>query len=77
MRPMENDELEVANHKAKESEILDSWVLVEHMWGTFDILVFKVILASFGACSLCERFSNGQSQGEADWNFWLEGTSAT
>ncbi len=41
--------LERANRRAKRSEILDPRVLIQHMWGTFDLLVFKVILSSFGA----------------------------
>ncbi len=27
----------------------DSWILATHIWGTFDLVVFKVILGSFGA----------------------------
>ena len=31
------------------SETLDSGVLVTYIWGTFDLLVFKVILGPFGS----------------------------
>ncbi len=30
-------------------EIWDSWILVIHIWGTFDLVVVKVILGSFSA----------------------------
>ncbi len=35
--------------KAKRSEIWDSRVIVPHMWDTFGLYAFKVILTSFGA----------------------------
>ncbi len=41
--------LNTAGHKAKQSEIWDSGVLVELIWDTFAIVVFKVILESVGA----------------------------
>ncbi len=42
---------EMASHGAKGSEIWDSGVVVACtcIWGTFDLLVFNVILESFGA----------------------------
>ncbi len=30
----------------KLSEIWDSWILVKHIWATYDLVVFKVILGS-------------------------------
>ncbi len=33
----------MANRVAIRSEIWDSWVRIEHTWGTFDLIVFKVI----------------------------------
>ncbi len=41
--------LEMANHRAKWSEIYDSEVLVEHIWDNFDLVIFNIILGSFGA----------------------------
>ena len=40
---------EMASHGSKRSEIWDSGVVVACIWGTFDLLVFNVILESFGA----------------------------
>ncbi len=40
-----------ARHRAKLSEIWDSWMLVTYTWGTYDLVVFNVILGSFGARS--------------------------
>ncbi len=37
------------DRRAIQSEIWDSWVLVTHIWGIYDLVVFKVILGSFGA----------------------------
>ncbi len=37
------------SHTVKESEIWDSGLLVYHVLGTFDLVVFKVILRSFSA----------------------------
>ncbi len=41
--------LEMANRRAKRSEIWDSGVLVEHIWDTFGPVMFNVSLGSFGA----------------------------
>ncbi len=38
----------VKRTRARRSEIWDSGTLVTHMWCTFDFVVFKVILGSFG-----------------------------
>ena len=35
--------------RAKRSGIWVSWILVTHIWGTYDLVVFKGILESFGA----------------------------
>ncbi len=40
---------ETANRRTKRNEIWDSVLLVEHEWGTFDFVVFIVILGSLGA----------------------------
>ncbi len=32
-----------AGRRAKQNGIWDAWLLVTHIWGTFDLLVFKVI----------------------------------
>ncbi len=39
--------LEMASGRAKRSEIWDSVVLEEHVWGTFDLAAFTVIWGSF------------------------------
>ncbi len=39
----------MAGRRAIRSEIWESGVIVTRIWGTFDLLVFKVILGSFGA----------------------------
>ncbi len=39
----------IAGCRMKRSEIWESWVVVVCIWGTFDLLVLKVILGSFGA----------------------------
>ena len=52
--------LEMANGRAKRSEIWDSGVIVEHVWGTFDRAAFKVIWGSFVALGIFwkkKRFS--------------------
>ncbi len=41
--------METADRRAKWTKIWDSGTLVTHMWCTFDLVVFKVILRSFGA----------------------------
>ena len=37
--------------KCETESIWDSWILVTHMWGTFDLVVFIVISRSFGTLS--------------------------
>ncbi len=41
-----------AGRSAKRTEIWDSWVVVTcaRVWGIFNLLVFKIVLESFGAC---------------------------
>ncbi len=41
-----------SNCRAKRSEIWDSQVVVIHIWDTFGLVTFKVILRSFGALSI-------------------------
>ncbi len=41
--------LKTAGHRAKRTEIWDSWILVTHIRGTVDLVGFKVNLGSFGA----------------------------
>ena len=41
--------LEKSDHRAKQSEIWDSRVAIQHIWGTFGLVAFKVILRSFAA----------------------------
>ncbi len=41
--------VKTTGRRAKQSEICDLWVVLEHMWDTFDLLQFKVILGSFSA----------------------------
>ncbi len=36
-----------ASWRAKQAEICDSWTLVIHRWGTFDLVGFNVILGLF------------------------------
>ena len=38
-----------SDRRAKRSELWDSWVVVQHIWGTFSLVAFKVIWGSFGA----------------------------
>ncbi len=38
-----------AGGRVKRGEIFDSWILVTHIRGTFDLVGFNVILGSFGA----------------------------
>ncbi len=38
----------MASRRAKRSTFWDSRALIQHVWATFDLLVFKVILGSFG-----------------------------
>ncbi len=38
--------------RAKRGEIWDSRVVFQHIWGTFGLVAFKVILRSFGALSI-------------------------
>ena len=35
--------LKMASRRAKRGEIWDPGVLLKHIWGTFDVLAFKVI----------------------------------
>ena len=41
-----------SDRRAKRSEIWDSWVVIQHIRGTFGLLAFKVILRSFGALAI-------------------------
>ncbi len=41
--------METAGRRAKRTKIWDLVTLATHMWCTFDLVVFKVILRSFGA----------------------------
>ncbi len=45
------DILKTTAHRAKLNGIWGSGKLVTHMWCAFDLVVFKVILVSFGALS--------------------------
>ncbi len=38
-----------SDRRAKQSEIWDSWIVVQHIKDTFGFLAFKIILSSFGA----------------------------
>ncbi len=40
---------------AKQSEIWDSWLMVQHIRGAFGLLTFKVILRSFGELSIFHK----------------------
>ncbi len=42
----------MASRRAKLTEIWDSGKLQEHIWGTFDLIVIKFILMSFGALTI-------------------------
>ncbi len=39
----------MAGRRMKQTEIRDLGTVVTHIWGTFDLVVFKVISGSFGA----------------------------
>ncbi len=43
------DILKTVGRRAEPSEIWDLGTVVRHMWCTYDLVVFKVILGSFGA----------------------------
>ena len=43
---------ERSNRRVKSSEIYDSCIIVQHTWGTFDPVAFKVILGSFSALAI-------------------------
>ena len=76
---------------AEQSEIWDSGLLVTSMWGTFSLLVFKVIWGSFGALghwsheylmSLrgfpkdCVVHGNSPQRAVVIWKAWLLGVHA-
>ena len=42
--------METAGGRPKRIKLWDSGILVTHIWCTFDLVVFKVILRSFGEC---------------------------
>ncbi len=45
----------MTGRRAKRSEIWDSWILVTHIWGTFDPVVgFNISLGSFDALECLE-----------------------
>ena len=46
-----------SDRRAKRSEIWDSWVVIQHIRGTFGLLAFKVILRSFGALAIFRDLS--------------------
>ena len=41
-----------SDRRAKRNEMWDSRVVVQHIWGTFSLVAFKVILRSFGRLSM-------------------------
>ena len=43
------DILKMAGRRSKRIEICDSGILVTYMWCTFYLVVFKILLGSFGA----------------------------
>ena len=43
----------MADRRAKGSEIWDTGVVVGCIWGTFDLVLFKVILGSFLSLYIC------------------------
>ncbi len=45
---MENER----SYRKKRSEIWSSWILLCHIWGTFDLVSFNVILRSLSALSI-------------------------
>ncbi len=48
---------ETSDRRAKRSEIWDSWVLVKHISGTFDLVTLKVIRWSFGALAIFQHWA--------------------
>ena len=44
------------DRRAKRSEILNSLVVLQHIWGTFRLVAFKVILRSFGALTIFRNY---------------------
>ncbi len=51
-----------SDRRAKRSEIWDLRVVVQHIWGTFGLLAFKVILGSFGALAIFPKMRFPKSQ---------------
>ncbi len=41
-----------SGRRKKRCEIWDLWVVVQHIWGTFGLVAFKVILGSFGPLAI-------------------------
>ncbi len=42
----------MSDRRVKRREIWDSWVVIQHIWGTFVLLAFKVILGSYSALAI-------------------------
>ncbi len=49
--------LEVAIRKTKRSQIWDSGLLLEHIWGTFDLAAINVIWESFGDLTIFRKWA--------------------
>ncbi len=52
--------LDMDNHGAKQNKLWNFGVLMEHIWGTFDLIVAKVILISFSALASFLKVSFSQ-----------------
>ncbi len=51
-----------SDRRTKRSEIWDSWVLIQHIRGTFGLLAFKVILGSFGVFQIFKNLVSQKRQ---------------
>ncbi len=74
----------MADRRAKRSEIWDSRMLVIHTWSILDLVVFHIILGSFGAVVLKWPVfrkwlvsNKGWPSSRTDWNLGLVDTSYT
>ena len=69
--------LEMVNRREKRGRVWDSVVLVQHMFGTFDVEVFKVILGTFGALAILpqNRFSKRYSFSYAFFQHFIDAPS--
>ncbi len=67
----------MADHRARQTKIWDSRILLTHIWGTYDLLVCKGILGSFGAHVKMACNWKRLPIEQTHWNLGMEDTSVT